>query len=163
GGRGIGRATALLLARAGASVAVGYRERKKEAEETTEAVKAVKAARAVAVGGDLSDAAAARRAVGEAIGALGGLDLPIANPAERQRELRGAGVGGYGDGEGLLRAGQAGDRSDDSAGTGREPGGHRRSHRVSVLGPRAAYHGRDPECEWGLGALRMTFPKRLPI
>src|SRR5438132_9854539 len=79
GGRGIGRATALLLARAGASVAVGYRERKKEAEETTEAVKAVKAARAVAVGGDLGDAAAARRAVGEAIGALGGLDLLIAN------------------------------------------------------------------------------------
>ena len=62
GGRGIGRATALLLARAGASVAVGYRERKKEA-----------------VGGDLGDAAAARRAVGEAIGALGGLDLLIAN------------------------------------------------------------------------------------
>jgi len=28
GGRGIGRATALLLARAGATVAVGYRERK---------------------------------------------------------------------------------------------------------------------------------------
>src|SRR2546427_12857791 len=79
GGRGIGRATALLLARAGASVAVGYRERKKEAEETTEAVKAVAAARAVAVGGDLGDAAAARRAVGEAIGALGGPDLLIAN------------------------------------------------------------------------------------
>ncbi len=38
GGRGIGRATALLLARAGASVAVGYRSRKADAEETVRAV-----------------------------------------------------------------------------------------------------------------------------
>ena len=38
GGRGIGRATALLLARAGASVAVGYLSRRAEAEETVKAV-----------------------------------------------------------------------------------------------------------------------------
>ena len=38
GGRGIGRATALLLAQAGASVAVGYLSRRAEAEETVKAV-----------------------------------------------------------------------------------------------------------------------------
>src|SRR5438094_10562038 len=37
GGRGIGRATALLLAGAGASVAVGYRSRKADAYEPTKA------------------------------------------------------------------------------------------------------------------------------
>ena len=78
GGRGIGRATALLLARAGASVAVGYRERKKEAEETTEAVRR-SGGQAVAVGGDLGNNATARAAVSEAVRALGGLDVLVVN------------------------------------------------------------------------------------
>jgi len=39
GGRGIGRATALLLARAGARVALGYRSRKEDAAQTVAAVK----------------------------------------------------------------------------------------------------------------------------
>src|SRR5947207_13522205 len=39
GGRGIGRATALLLAQAGAGVAVGYRSRRAEADETLAGVK----------------------------------------------------------------------------------------------------------------------------
>src|SRR6266571_1419912 len=79
GGRGIGRATALLLARAGASVAVGYRERKQEADEVVEAVKADEAVKAVAVQGDLGDKAAAQRVVAEAVRALGGLDFLILN------------------------------------------------------------------------------------
>jgi 3-oxoacyl-[acyl-carrier protein] reductase len=83
GGRGIGRATALLLARAGASVAVGYRSRRVEAEATVKAVEAVKGgqgrSRAVAVAGDLGDAGAAKRAVEDATHALGGLDLLIVN------------------------------------------------------------------------------------
>src|SRR2546428_10521329 len=37
GGRGIGRATGMLLAQAGARVAVGYRSRKADADETVEA------------------------------------------------------------------------------------------------------------------------------
>ena len=78
GGRGIGRATALLLARAGASVAVGYRERKKEAEETVQAVGRY-GGKAVSVGGDLGDDAGARSAVREALRALGGLDFLIVN------------------------------------------------------------------------------------
>ena len=79
GGRGIGRATALLLARAGASVAVGYRERKKEADEAVRAVEAVKGGRAVAIGGDLGDDRAARKAVSEVVRALGGLDILVVN------------------------------------------------------------------------------------
>ncbi len=70
GSRGIGRATALLLGQAGARVAVGYRDRKKEAEET---------ATAVAVRGDLGDKAAAQRVVAEVVRALGGLDFLIVN------------------------------------------------------------------------------------
>src|SRR5690349_16142744 len=87
GGRGIGRATALMLARAGASVAIGYRSRRADADETIRAVEASgKRAKAVAVGGDLGDPGAAQRAVTEATQALGGLDLLVVNhgvwPAE---------------------------------------------------------------------------------
>lgn len=70
GGRGIGRATALLLARAGAKVAVGYRSRKPGAEPHITAV----------VRGDLGTAAGANKAVGEALRALGGkLDILVIN------------------------------------------------------------------------------------
>ena len=67
GGRGIGRATALLLERAGARVVVGYRERKPDLSSK-------------AVGGDLGDAAVAKRVVGEVVAALGGgLDILVVN------------------------------------------------------------------------------------
>ncbi len=78
GGRGIGRATALLLARAGAAVAIGYRSRREEAEETCQAV-ARSGGRAVGVAGDLGDPGAAQRVVDAAAQALGGLDLLIVN------------------------------------------------------------------------------------
>ena len=78
GGRGIGRATALVLAQAGASVAVGYLSRRAEAEETTAAVRR-SGGQAVGIAGDLGDPAAAQRAVAEAARALGGLDLLIVN------------------------------------------------------------------------------------
>jgi len=70
GGRGIGRATALLLARAGAKVAVGYRSRKPAAEPHITA----------AVRGDLGTAAGAQKAVAEALRALdGSLDILVVN------------------------------------------------------------------------------------
>ena len=78
GGRGIGRATAILLARGGAAVAVGYRSRKRDADEAVEAV-GREGGRAVSVGGDLGDAGAAARAVEEAVAALGGLDILVVN------------------------------------------------------------------------------------
>src|SRR5438876_3883399 len=80
GARGIGRATAVLLARAGCAVAVGYRRRRQDAEATVSAVEGGQGrSKAVAIAGDLGDPAAARRAVNEAARALGGLDLLIVN------------------------------------------------------------------------------------
>jgi 3-oxoacyl-[acyl-carrier protein] reductase len=80
GGRGIGRATALLLARAGASVAIGYRTRRAEADETAKAVEGEGGrGKAVVIAGDLGDPAAARRVVAEAAAMLGGLELLIVN------------------------------------------------------------------------------------
>jgi 3-oxoacyl-[acyl-carrier protein] reductase len=70
GGRGIGRATATLLARAGAKVAVGYRSRKPAAD--THIIAAVR--------GDLGTPAGATKAVAEALRALdGGLDILVVN------------------------------------------------------------------------------------
>ncbi len=78
GSRGIGRATALLLARAGARVALGFRRRREEAEEVVRTVEAA-GGQGVAVGGDLGDATAARRAVDEVVAALGGLEILVVN------------------------------------------------------------------------------------
>ena len=78
GGRGIGRACSLLLARAGAAVAVGYRTRAADAEDTVAAVRSG-GGTAAAIAGDLADRAAADRAVASATHALGGLDLLIVN------------------------------------------------------------------------------------
>ena len=70
GGRGIGRATAVLLARAGAKVAVGYRARKPPADPHVVA----------AVRGDLGTPIGAKKAVAEALRALGGtLDVLVIN------------------------------------------------------------------------------------
>lgn len=70
GGRGIGRATTELLARAGAQVAVGYRSRKPAADPQIVA----------AVRGDLGTPAGAKKAVAEALRALGGaLDIVVVN------------------------------------------------------------------------------------
>ena len=90
GGRGIGRATVLLLSQAGAAVAVGFKSRREEAEETVRAVggglgragtgqDGPGRARAVLIGGDLGDPVAAKRAVEQVVTALGGLDLLIVN------------------------------------------------------------------------------------
>lgn len=78
GGRGIGRATVLLLARAGARVAIGYKSRGADATELVDTVRQG-GGEAVAVAGDLGDPAAARRVVDQAAGALGGLDCLIVN------------------------------------------------------------------------------------
>ncbi len=70
GGRGIGRATAVMLAQAGAKVAVGYRSRKPAADTHVTA----------AVRGDLGTPAGASKAVAEALRALGGgLDILVIN------------------------------------------------------------------------------------
>jgi 3-oxoacyl-[acyl-carrier protein] reductase len=70
GSRGIGRATAILLARAGATVAVGYRTRKPADEAHI----------AAAVRGDLGTPAGANKVVAEALRALRhALDILVVN------------------------------------------------------------------------------------
>ena len=80
GGRGIGRATALLLARAGAQVAIGFRTRRVDADETARMIAGgPQGGRGIVVGGDLGDPAVAQRTVDDVVSALGGLDLLIVN------------------------------------------------------------------------------------
>jgi len=63
---GIGRATAIVLAKAGADVAVHYGSSRKEAEETARGVES-HGRRAVLVQGDFRDAAATGQAVEAAV------------------------------------------------------------------------------------------------
>ena len=76
--RGVGAATALLLARAGADVAITCRTRIQEAEAVAAAVRRL-GRRAHTAAGDLTDEATARGIVAEAHGALGRLDIVVAN------------------------------------------------------------------------------------
>lgn len=78
GGRGIGRAAALLFARAGADVGITYRTRKRDADDVAAAVRAL--GRKVFVGGgDLADQATAERLIGECHRELGRLDAFVGN------------------------------------------------------------------------------------
>jgi 3-oxoacyl-[acyl-carrier protein] reductase len=68
----------LLLARAGADVAVGYRSRAAEADAVVEAARGL-GRRALAVGGDLGAPAAADRMAAAVSRAFGRLDIFVAN------------------------------------------------------------------------------------
>jgi 3-oxoacyl-[acyl-carrier protein] reductase len=78
GSRGIGRATALLLARAGADVGVSYHQRQADAEAVVGEIAAL-GRRGFAVGGDLADPATASRLAAEVGRVFGRLDCFIAN------------------------------------------------------------------------------------
>jgi 3-oxoacyl-[acyl-carrier protein] reductase len=75
GTRGIGLATAEMLVRSGARVALGYRSRRADAD----AAVAKLGPAAVAIAGDLGVPAAARTAVDDAARQLGGLDILVVN------------------------------------------------------------------------------------
>ena len=76
GGKRIGAAVALVLARRGFDVALSYQRSKAEAEETAEAVRAL-GRRAVVLQADLSRGSECARLVDEAAAALGRLDVLI--------------------------------------------------------------------------------------
>lgn len=78
GSRGVGRAVAVMLARAGADVALGFRSRSDDAATVVAEIEDLDRT-AVAVGGDLSDAATAHGVIERAVGVLGGLDIVVAN------------------------------------------------------------------------------------
>ncbi len=83
--RGIGRSAALLLARAGADVALTYHTRRNEAEAVAEEVRKL-GRRGFAVGGDHSDGDTVERIFHEVRGTFGKLDIFVGNagiwPAE---------------------------------------------------------------------------------
>ncbi|HEX6938453.1 MAG TPA: SDR family oxidoreductase [Longimicrobiales bacterium] len=78
GGRGVGRATALMLARAGADVGISYRTRRAEAEAVVADLERL-GVRAWAEGGDLADPAVADRLFARAAEEFGGLDIFVGN------------------------------------------------------------------------------------
>lgn len=78
GSRGVGRATALMLARAGAQVGIAYHRRHDEAERVVAEIER-EGVQAWAQSGDLADAADVDRLFGRAIDEFGGLDIFVGN------------------------------------------------------------------------------------
>jgi 3-oxoacyl-[acyl-carrier protein] reductase len=78
GSRGIGRATALLLARAGADVVVSYQHQSSAADEVARALRE-QGRRAVALKADVSLDADVKWLVEETVSRLGGIDILVAN------------------------------------------------------------------------------------
>jgi len=78
GGTGVGRATALELARRGCSVLVNYSRSKDDAEATAAEVSAL-GVRGLAVQGDVADDAACRRLADTAVREFGRLDVLVSN------------------------------------------------------------------------------------
>ena len=76
--RGVGRAAALLLARAGADVGVGYHSREAEAAEVVQHARAL-GVRAFAQGSDVSTPWGAEMLFERCLVELGGVDLFVAN------------------------------------------------------------------------------------
>jgi 3-oxoacyl-[acyl-carrier protein] reductase len=78
GSRGVGRATALLLARSGAEVGIGYLTRRTDAERVVAEMREC-GVRAFAHGGELTTEAGAAALFDAAQDALGGVDVFVAN------------------------------------------------------------------------------------
>ncbi len=78
GSRGIGRAIAIALARAGADVAVNYRARRAEADQAATEIRAL-SRRALAVQADVSDSAQVTRMVTEVSAQLGPISILVNN------------------------------------------------------------------------------------
>lgn len=78
GSRGVGRAAALLLARAGADVGIGYRSRGEEADRVVGELRAL-GVRAFATGSDLATAGGAEDLFSRATAELGGIDIFVGN------------------------------------------------------------------------------------
>jgi NAD(P)-dependent dehydrogenase (short-subunit alcohol dehydrogenase family) len=80
GGTGVGRATALGLARRGCSVLINYSRSKNEAEETAAEIVAL-GVKGIAVEADVADDAACRKMIGTAVREFGRLDVLVNNAA----------------------------------------------------------------------------------
>ncbi|WP_236841764.1 SDR family oxidoreductase [Bosea sp. PAMC 26642] len=84
GDSGMGRAAAIAYAREGADVAINYHpDEEPDAREVVALIKA-EGRKAVALPGDLRDAAFCTRLVADAVAGLGGLDIVVNNAARQQ-------------------------------------------------------------------------------
>jgi len=83
GDSGIGRAVAIAFAREGADVAINYLPQEEEDAKAVVALVEKAGRRAVALPGDLRDAAFCRRLVADAVDRLGGLDILVNNAARQ--------------------------------------------------------------------------------
>lgn len=86
GDSGIGRAVAVLYAKEGADVAIGYLESEgPDAEETREAIES-EGRKCLLVPGDLTSASFCRQAVERTVSELGKLDILVCNAAHQNRK-----------------------------------------------------------------------------
>lgn len=76
--RGVGRATAERLAEGGANVVVNYLQNHAEADETVNRCTSL-GVKAIAIAGDVSEFAAARKVAEKAVEEFGGIDLLVLN------------------------------------------------------------------------------------
>ncbi len=83
--RGIGRATAIALAEAGADVGINFRSHPAEAEEVADQVQAL-GRRALLLQGDVADPDAVEVMVEKLVTELGGLHIAVSNAAYSKRE-----------------------------------------------------------------------------
>ncbi|MEQ8788205.1 MAG: glucose 1-dehydrogenase [Pirellulaceae bacterium] len=83
---GIGRATAIALARCGAAVVVNYRSSEAAAQEVVEAI-IQSGGRAIGVQADVAEQSAVESLVAQAVKAFGRLDIAVSNAAYSDREL----------------------------------------------------------------------------
>ena len=82
GDSGIGRATAVAMAREGARIAVLYLEEHKDADETVRAIEK-EGSRAIKFAGDIGDEKFCRDAVEKAVKEFGRIDILVNNAAEQ--------------------------------------------------------------------------------
>lgn len=85
GDSGIGRAVAVLFAREGADIAIGYLNEHEDAEETRAAVES-EGRRCILIPGDVSDVTYAEQAVARVVRELGKLDILVNNAAYQQHQ-----------------------------------------------------------------------------
>lgn len=82
---GIGRATAIALAKAGAKVVVNYRSHREQAEEVVQHIAAA-GGEAFAIAADVADYDAIERLVAETVARFGRLDIAVSNAAYSDRQ-----------------------------------------------------------------------------
>jgi glucose 1-dehydrogenase len=83
---GIGRATAILLAKHGAAVTINYRSHPEQAQEVVATIQR-SGGKAIAIQADVADYEAVERMVAQTVQSFGHLDIAVSNAAFSDREI----------------------------------------------------------------------------